>query len=90
MSRPTPQSGFSLIEVVIALAVLAIALSALINSTSSATANTISLRSMDRIAFDSHQSLSDLEQRIREALITGNRDNTDGMHQESSTGKMNR
>lgn len=36
--------GFSLIEVVIALAVLAIALSALINSASTATTNTISLR----------------------------------------------
>lgn len=43
--KPQPrQNGFSLIEVVIALAVLAIALSALINSTSTATANTISLR----------------------------------------------
>ncbi len=39
-----PARGFSLIEVVIALAVLAIALSALINSASTATANTISLR----------------------------------------------
>ncbi len=36
--------GFSLIEVVIALAVLAIALSALIDSASNATANTVSLR----------------------------------------------
>ena len=43
-SKSSKQRGFSLIEVVIALAVLAIALSALIDSTSSATANTIHLR----------------------------------------------
>ena len=48
-------------------------------------ANIISLRSMDRIAFDPQQSLSDLEQRIREALITGNRqEHAHGMHPESS------
>ncbi len=44
MRRSVLEKGISLIEVVIALAVLAIALSALINSTSSATANTIGLR----------------------------------------------
>ena len=44
MKHATSSKGFSLIEVVIALAVLAIALSALINSTSKATANTIGLR----------------------------------------------
>ena len=44
MTARASQSGFSLIEVVIALAVLAISLSALINSTSTATANTIGLR----------------------------------------------
>ena len=42
--RLSISAGFSLIEVVIALAVLAIALSALINSTSTATSNTIGLR----------------------------------------------
>lgn len=39
-SHPRAQAGFSLIEVVIALAVIAIAMGALINSTSSATNNT--------------------------------------------------
>lgn len=43
-SRANAQTGFSLLEVMIALAVLAIALSALIDSVGSATANTAHLQ----------------------------------------------
>lgn len=41
---PNHQGGFSLIEVVIALAIIAIAMGALINSTSSATNNTLHMQ----------------------------------------------
>jgi 1-acyl-sn-glycerol-3-phosphate acyltransferase len=52
--------------------------------------NTISLRSIDRIEFDPHQSPGDLEQRIHEAMIVGNRRGyAHGMHPDPGTGKMN-
>ena len=53
--------------------------------------NTISLRSIDCIEFDPQRSLSDLEQRIREALITGKRmDHAQGIPSEPGSCGGNR